>query len=111
MEQLCLFQCNRFKGGTASNANSCYESVVSGSMPTTPDAQFDGSKLLQASEYRRQQSPDSGAVTDNGVSESFDDDDNFGFMLSLPSQGELVPHVDATNGLDAWLVGLELNQL
>lgn len=111
MEQLSLFQCNRCKSSTASNANSCCESAVSGSIPTTPDAQFDASKLLQASEYRCQQSPDSGAVTDNGVSESFDDDDSFGFMPGLPSQGESVQHPDVPNALDAWLVDLELNKL
>lgn len=42
-------------------ANSCSESAISGSMPTTPDVQFDASRpLLQTSEHARRQSWDSG---------------------------------------------------
>lgn len=98
----------------ASNANSYCGSAVSTSMPTTPDAQFDAGKLLQTSEYPHRQSQDSGTVMDNGASESFDDDDNFGFMLSssLPTQGvQDVQRLDVPNVLDDLLVDLELNEL
>lgn len=60
--QLSIFPHGHYKESMPSSANSCSESAISGSMPTTPDVQFEASSrpLLQTSEHARRQSWDSG---------------------------------------------------
>lgn len=60
--QLSIFSHGHYKDSMPSSANSCSESAISGSAPTTPDVQFDATKplLLQTSERTRTQSCDSG---------------------------------------------------